>query len=618
MSGSSLHASGFSANNNSKIIVVQTQDAHFGRGEGELYQPAAVLRNQKLTGGLDLNAVLNSLPTAKDAPYNAYQRQHDPTCLPNTRVGLLQQIYEWADGENSPSIFWLNGLAGTGKSTIARTLVAKYSDKGSVAASFFFSRGGGDGGHLRHAGRFVTSIAVQLANNVQPLKQAICDAITEHSDIANWALRKQWRHLVLEPFSKLAGRSSQLRYIFVIDALDECEDENDIRIILQLLAEAWSLEAVQLRVFLTSRPEVPIRNGFNRMLDTKHQDFVLHMISPSIVDHDIGIFLRHELDRIAGEHYLGAVWPGEQVVEQLLRSANGLFIWAATACRFIEEGRSLAADRLSIVLKANSADDSADGFSSDSAIDDNNDDPAMAPERHLDKLYITVLQNSIHKYKKPERKKWRKLLGTALGTIAVLSSPLSTQSLRRILDTTQDQMNQTLNDLHAILNIPQDPTHPLHLHHPSFRDFLLDRKRCEDLHLGIDEKQAHQTLATKCIQLMSRTFKQDFKQDMCSIGRPGVFVAICDTDRPGTLVTDVESRRVEQNLPPEVQYACLYWIQHLQRSGTQLEDDDQVHRFLQEHLLHWLEALGWIGKVPEGVHAITSLESSVSVSISPA
>ncbi|KAI3575831.1 hypothetical protein IWW34DRAFT_630123 [Fusarium oxysporum f. sp. albedinis] len=76
---------------------------------------------------------------------------------------------------------------------------------------------------------------------------------------------------------------------------------------------------------------------------------------------------------------------------------------------------------------------------------------------------------------------------------------------------------------------------------------------------------------------MSDTLKQD----------------ILSVERPGALVTDVETSRVEQHLPPAVQYACLYWIQHLQRSDAQLYDDNQVHCFLQEHLLHWLEALGW-------------------------
>jgi hypothetical protein len=45
-------------------------------------------------------------------------------------------------------------------------------------------------------------------------------------------------------------------------------------------------------------------------------------------------------------------------------------------------------------------------------------------------------------------------------------------------------------------------------------------------------------------------------------------------------------------------------IQHLEKSGAQLHDNDQVHRFLQVHLLHWLEALSWIGKTSEGILAI--------------
>ena len=488
-------------------------------------------------------------------------------------------------------------MAGTGKSTIARTLAAKYSGTDSIAASFFFSRSGGDGGHLRHATRFVTSIAVQLANNIQPLKRIICNAITKHGDIANRAFREQWNHLIHGPLSNLAGASCASRYILVIDALDECEDEKSIGIILQLLAEAHLLETVQLRVFITSRPEVPIRNGFTRIPDTEHQDFRLHEISSSILGHDIRIFLRHELKLIAREHYLGDCWPTEQKVDRLVYSANGLFIWAATACRFINEGRSYAEDRLSIILK----DDSADGFSSDDSVtDDSHEDPVMAPEQHLDKLYITVLRNAVYKYQNPERKRWRKLLGTTMATIVVLSSPLSIRSLTKLLNIAQDQMNQILNYLHAILEIPKDSIHPLRLHHPSFRDFLLNQKRCKDLNFEIDEKQAHQTLATKCIQLMSTYFKP-------RIGIMG---------RPSALVSQVNGNQVKQHLPPEVQYACLYWIQHLQRSGTQLEDDDQVHRFLQEHFLHWLETLGWIGKVSEGVHAIISLESFISVSIS--
>jgi hypothetical protein len=50
-----------------------------------------------------------------------------------------------------------------------------------------------------------------------------------------------------------------------------------------------------------------------------------------------------------------------------------------------------------------------------------------------------------------------------------------------------------------------------------------------------------------------------------------------------------------------------------QKSDVQLLDGDQVHQFLQEHLLHWLEALGWTKKVSEGIHAISTLESITKV-----
>ena len=90
---------------------------------------------------------------------------------------------------------------------------------------------------------------------------------------------------------------------------------------------------------------------------------------------------------------------------------------------------------------------------------------------------------------------------------------------------------------------------------------------------------------------------------------------VCGQEAPGTLVADVESSQIEQCLPSEVRYACLYWIQHLQKSGAQLHENDHVYQFLQKHLLHWLEALGWIRKTSEGIFAILSLEAQISVSL---
>jgi len=580
-----------------------------------------------------LDNPLDRLPYAVEAPFNSYQRQHDPTCLENTRVDVLREIHRWADGEDERCIFWLNGLAGTGKSTIARTIARTYFERKALGASFFFMRGGGD---IGHAGKFVTSIALQLARSIPGLQQYICDAVAERSNIASQSLRDQWQQLVLGPLSKLDGSGCQRSYVLVVDALDECDDDNNIRIVLQLLAEARSLERVQLRVFLTSRPEIPIRYGLYQIPDAEHQDFVLHNMSPSIVDRDISIFLENNLRLIGQERMLGDDWPEAEIIKSLVRKAGGLFIWAATACRFIREGL-VAEERLRIILG---------GVTSTSATNDHTDGihiisiqevirsliwnatglfiwtaiacgfvreglfieeclhallegGTVTPEHHLNSIYMTVLHSSIRPaYTKQETKRFYSMLRDVLGTIVILFSHLSVESLSKLLLISQQEVDQTLKDLHAILDIPKDKTHLLRLHHPSFRDFLLDKGRCRDPNFHIDGRQAHQKLATDCIQLMSKFLKQD----------------ICCMGRPGALVADVESSLVEKYLPSEVQYACLYWIQHLQNSGAQLYDNDQIHQFLQEHLLHWLEALGWMRKVSKGIHAIASLESIAAVS----
>jgi hypothetical protein len=437
-----------------------------------------------------------------------------------------------------------------------------------------FSKGGGDVGT---AGKFFTSLAVQLAYAVPPLQTHIRDAVRERSNIASLSLTDQWCQLILSPFSKLQNNNSQSSYIIIVDALDECEDDNNVRIILQLLAEARSLTTVRLQVFLTSRPEVPILHGIHRIPQAEHQDFVLQNIPLATVNHDISLFLEYNLGTIRQEWTLGADWPGAVVLRQLVYKSSGLFIWAATACRFINGGEEFAEDRLDEILEGTGS--------------------KGTPEQHLDQIYLTVLQSSIpNTFRAPEKVRLHARQRKILGSIAILLSPLPAASLAKVISISRTQITQTLEKLQAIVEVPKDVAGFLRLHHPSFRDFLLNKERCGDF--WVDEKEAHQILAAGCIQLMSQTLKKD----------------ICEMHAPGSLASQVESSWIEKCLPPEVQYTCLYWVQHLQKSGSQVHNGEEAHRFLQVHLLHWLEALGWMGKTSEGIQAILSLEAHVPVS----
>jgi hypothetical protein len=490
----------------------------------------------------------------------------------------LHEIQSWADGTDERCVFWLSGLAGTGKSTIARTIARRYNDRQCLAASFFFSRGGGEVGH---AGKFVTSIALQLARNVPALKQRISDAVVERDDIASQSLRDQWHHLVLGPLSKLNDRDCQASLVLVVDALDECDSNDNIRIIVQLLAEAPSPTRVRLRVLLTSRPEVPIRHGFYEMPDSKHQDVVLHNISRSIVNHDIALFLQHNLQLIARECYLDAGWPGVEIITQLTQSASGLFIWAATACRFIREGL-FADERLRILLAG--------------SVSIN----PIGPEEQLTKMYVTVLQTSIrHGYNAQEMIVYYSILRLILGSIVVLTSPLPVGSVSALLRVPKHKVDQMLKDLHAILDIPDDQSRPIRLHHPSFRDFLLDKARCGDNSFWVDERSTHEKLASCCLELMS--------------GQSGLRRNMCSLVGPGALRSEIDDGAVASSLLLELQYACRYWITHLVQSQQHIIDKDTTHLFLQKHFLHWLEAMSLMRESSRCVHLLNSLQALAGV-----
>src|SRR5436853_7855445 len=85
--------------------------------------------------------LLATLPCVEAAAFNSYDHQHERNCLRDTRVDILRLVTEWVDGTSTKGIFWVNGMAGTGKSTIARTLASHFASENRLGASFFFQEG---------------------------------------------------------------------------------------------------------------------------------------------------------------------------------------------------------------------------------------------------------------------------------------------------------------------------------------------------------------------------------------------------------------------------------------------------------------------------------------------
>ena len=541
---------------------------NYGEGDNAWKQLRRKIFQDRDETNEEMRKTLDNLAYVPEAAFNSQLNGSHPTCLPDTRTELLQELDDWAGKGDRNCLLWLNGIAGAGKSTVARTACRRWHDKSMLGASFFFSSGNGE---ISSSKKLVTTLAWQLAHRIPTAKPFIHEAIREQVDIMNSSLWDQWEHLVIKPLSKIRSDRTPLTIILVIDALDECDEKNNLRGILMSFAKAKSLTNLNLKVLLTSRPNGSIRAGLKRAAEKDHKIIVLHDIPPAFVERDIHLFFEEKFSRIRESREFEDDWPGRKIIRLLVKLSEGLFIWAATAYRFVKgELRPRGAKRrLQMVLDRRR----------------HRTSPGEHPEKALDEIYTTVLRLSIG-FDEVASEKLGDLedLRNIIGSIAVLRNPLSMASLALLLDLEVGEVKDALVDLHPIFQISYTNTsEPVRLHHVAFRDYLLDKNRCHGLNLWVDEKEIHKRLALRCIRLMSDSLKED----------------ICGLGSPGTLASDVDPGLIQDHIPPALQYACLYWVEHCRASGMHLQDNDDVHQFFLDNYPCWLEAMSLMRKNAE-------------------
>ena len=271
-----------------------------------------------------------------------------------TRIEIQSQIQDWVERRDSKHMFWLYGMAGTGKSTIARTVALSFADQSRLGASFFFKKGEDDRGN---ASRFFATMAVELMTRVPAMKPGIKEAVELAPTIAEKTLKDQFDKVIRRPLSKIRQTSTQNEdLLVVIDVLDKCDREEDIGEILRLFAQAREIGPITLRIFVTSRPEFPIRLGFKKMPDGTYQDLILYEVARETIARNITLFFKKELAKIKDERSLDLSWSGEGSIRTLVEMAVPLFIFAATVCCFLREVNGNPRSRLKDILDYSSED----------------------------------------------------------------------------------------------------------------------------------------------------------------------------------------------------------------------------------------------------------------------
>ena len=536
----------------------------------EILKPA-VEHIARIIDRMDHDSIFDKLPVVTDARFDSFDDRDEVQCLQGTRTELLQQIMEWAMSPSQKCIFWLKGMAGTGKSTISRTVARSLKETNQLGASFFFKRGERDRGNMK---KFFPTIIRQLMLHISELRSSVQKALEHDPDIASKSLREQFDKLLLQPLLDLdqLGRQPQSAVI-VVDALDECEHDQDVRYIIRLLPLLQKAKSVCLRIFLTSRPELPINLGFSEIADHGYQDLALHEIPEEVTERDILFFLQDRFTKIKHDRNISHDWPGDDVIQKLVTMSVPLFISAATVCRYIENAQWEPKLRLAELLK----------------------DQAKYVSR-MEKTYMPILTRLLDDQESDESEQQQLLqeFQDIVGVIILLADPLSIIALSLFTGIGVDQISNRLDSFRSVLSIPGDRDQPVRILHLSFRDFLVR----SNSKFFVDERRKHKEISESCLKTMQNRLRRD----------------ICNLVSPGTYRADIDPQHIRQYLPPEVQYSCRYWMYHLEQSQDPSSGIEDVLLFLQKHFLHWLEAMSLLGLISEVVGILDLLHTVIPVS----
>ena len=473
----------------------------------------------------------------------------------------------WAKSPKGQNVFWLNGLAGTGKSTIAQSFSEAVAEEKLLGASFFCSR---DYLNRRELKNIFPTLAYQLACHYHHFRSHIIRVIKTNPTIAHTSLISQLENLLVNPLS-----NENTPCTIVIDALDECIDNEPSSAILSVLGQ-FTKQLPLVKFFITGRPEPRIRTGFHLpLLQPLTQIFLLHEVEKSNIDNDIWLYLKQKLANIAKQRSgvnLPDPWPHDSEITALTKKSSGLFIFASTLVRFIESEHYEPNERLQLVVSEAS-------------------NTTHEGRAGIDSLYSQIL---LHAFSDVHESVVFDNLRCILGAIILAFNPLSQKGLSTILGFSTSLIYTTLRHLHSVILVPTDETGKIQIFHKSFPDFLQDNKRCTDHRFHIEPITTHGDMVINCLELV-----KGLEINPCSLP-------------PFTMNQDVHNlpQLLENKLGSGIQYACTYWARHLRLSPTPSDHTNQAIDLLTNVLKsapQWIEVMSLEGHLEEVIHSMNGL-----------
>ena len=374
--------------------------------------------------------------------------------------------------------------------------------------------------------------------------------------------------LIVQPLIKSAVSTA-----IVIDALDECKDEEPASAILSVLGQFVS-QIPKVKFFLTGRPEPRILEGFRLpLLAPVTNVLILHEVKSSQVNSDIRVLLRNRLE-LAGRRCGLNDWPSEEHLDLLCKRAAGLFVYAVATIRFIEHRNNNPRKQLDRLSQSPES----------SALEGKT---KFNVEETIDSLYLRILQEAFGDDDPEDDPKIRSILGA----VVLAANPLSPSTIAMLLGFDTEDVFLPLSSAHSLLVLQDDTSQLVQPFHKSFPDFIVDPARCINPRFHVHPPDHHTELLIGCLGLLN----QKLEQNMCKLP-------------DGAINSEVNNlkERTGQYIDQGLQYACRSWHKHLVGivPAQQPNITSVLHQFLEQKFLFWLEVLSVLGAAREAVDAL--------------
>ncbi|KAF9569583.1 WD40 repeat-like protein [Agrocybe pediades] len=503
---------------------------------------------KKLRDATDATLV-RTLDPAHDARYDsgystAVKRRG---CTASTREQILQDLRTWADDPTGAKVFWLNGMAGTGKTTILYTFCQWLDDNSRLGGNFFCSRSSAS---CRSLNKILPTLAYQLAHYSPAFQSKLCTILEDRQSPQNpqtLNVGSQFKWVIEMPFEK-SKEAIPEGVVIVIDALDECESASETILFLETLLKFAS--QLPVKFMIASRPE-PIIATKMQSPGFLPSTFRLHDIEQSLVEADIRKYLEEALSSMSPA-------PSQDILVELARRSGKLFIYAATVARYVNpEG-----------IKPNSSKRCLQAIIDTSASHTSN-----LRYRDIDDLYTTILEAAFNRnaYELEELENTFVIVRTVICAM----EPMTTEALSSLLVFEQEEVENILSRLQSVLHVQEGPTGLVSILHASFPDFMFDKSR--SLRFHCDPGEFHGELSSFCFGVMAK----ELHFNICGLETSFLF----DSNVP-----DLQ-QKIERNISDALFYSCRHWGNHLVKGTFAEEIQGKLVYFLETHMLFWMEVL---------------------------